>query len=434
MHISNRPIKLMMAGILSMLAIAACKVDEDNPFVPFDQQADHTLLMYMEGDNSLTNEIENNVIQAHKAIRDSVASGKINLLVYKDNRKTNDNHPKLYWVHGNMKHGLDTVMIKQWSEDLDSDSPSHIAEVMNTAFSRFDTSIKGMVFASHSAGWVPMVNNRNYSAPRPAFGADEDTGTGVTGSCELWDLSDAMLRGPMLDYVILDCCHMGNAEVAYELRDVTRYLVASAAEVQGAGMPYLNVVTRLSKCTSANDLPAALDYAAACYYFRNAPYNSNGKQGATIAVYDLQDMEQLANSYQQLIATNTDRLQKIVSDGSTAIVNWVENFQPYGREAGKIHYKYYFYDLKDMIEWFGQNNTSAAAQARLALDQIVLSEYHSTQFYAVNIGRSCGMAVTIPETLVLDSDPSYTSYFKPFAYTKLQAAYHHCDWGQKMGY
>lgn len=420
-----------------MLAIAACSEEESTSFVPYDQPADHTLLMYMEGDNNLSALIENNVLQAHRAIRDSVASGKLNLVVYKDNKKNKDNLPKLYWVHGNMQHGLDTVMIKQWTEEVDSDDPNFIADVLKTTFSKFDSSIKGLVLASHASSWAPLVSNRTYSAPRPAYGYDQDTPS-TTGSCELWDLAEALLQGPKLDYIIMDCCHMGNAEVAYELRDVTHYMVAGATETQGAGMPYLNAVTRLAKCKSVSDLHAALDYAAHCYFNENAPYNGSTKLGATTAVYDLTAMQQLASAYRALVQSNTDRLYQLANSDAQAIDALLNEFQPYGREYssanGSIHYKYYFYDLKDIISWLGTNNASAAAQAQSALNQIVLKEYHSSQFWAINIGRSCGMGVTLPEALVLAKDKGYSHYFTPFSYTKLQSAYHRCAWGAMLGY
>lgn len=439
MHISKRPLLVLMASILSMLAITACQGNDDiEEFVDFDVHADHTLLMYMVGDNNLSPSIENNVRQAQNAILDSVSGGKINLLVFKDTNKNGDSRPKLYWVHGSMKHMLDTVMLREWNAEVNASDPDFMAEVIKTAFSQFDTPIKGMTFASHASGWVPLVNHTLPHASRRAFGYDEETGTNVKGTCELWQMSEALAQCPHFDYLIMDCCHMGNAEVAYEMRDITRYMLAGACETQGAGIPYRNAVTRLSKCKSTNDLPEALDYIAHCYYNENAPYNGGARLGATMSVYDLANIESLATAYQQLISSNADRLKSVRKAAPDELAQWLEQFQPYGREytavGGSIHYKFYFYDMRDVIEWLSDENAAAGLQALTALSSIVKSEYHDTQFWALPINRSCGMAVSLPEAFLLAPEAKYRNYFMPFQYAILHDAYHYCSWGARMGY
>lgn len=436
-------ITLWMAGIISMLAIAACSHKDDNVIdtPDYDRVADHTVLMYMVGDNNLSSLLENNVRQAHRAMLDSVEVGSLNLVVFKDNRQSGDTHPKLYYVRRNAEQRLDTVMMQVWDEEVDAADPNFLAEVVGTTFRQFNTTIKGLVLASHAAGWVPVTTNHTYQSPRRrAFGYDQNTPSGQTGSIELWDLASALAGGPRFDYIIMDCCHMGTAEVAYELRDVTRYLVASALEVQGAGMPYRKVITHLSQCRSVSDLPAALDYGMHCYFDENAPYGAS-KKGAGIALYDLTPMSQLATAYQQLIASNSARLLPYSEASGADIDAWLDNFQFYGRESsgsgGSVHYKYYFFDILDVIHWLSDANPSAAAAAQKAVGQIVLKEYHSTQFWnEIKIDHSCGMGVTLPETLHLADETGYTTLFTPFVHgsAKLQAAYHLTAWGQMMGY
>ncbi len=444
MYRTKYPLKRLVAGILMMLAIVACsscKDDDDIKKIDYEKVADHTVLMYMVGDNNLSSLLENNVRQAHRALLDSIEVGALNLVVMKDNKQSGDALPKLYWVHRNAVQQLDTVLLQTWTEDTDMADPDVLASVIKTTFTRFNTPIKGIVLASHAAGWVPLTTNHSYDSPRrKAFGYDQINQNNLVGSIELWDLAAALKQGPKFDYIIADCCHMGNAEVAYELRDVAHYLVASSLEVQGAGMPYRKVFTRLSHCKSASDLPDALDYSMRCYFDENAPYGAS-KKGASVALYDLSYMPQLASSYQQLIRSNASRLEPLAETDPWTITDWLEYFQPLGREStgsgGSVHYKYYFYDIQDVINWLGEVDAASANAAMQALQQIVLKEYHSSQFYSeIIIDHHCGMAVTLPETLHLANESGYRQFFSAYASNAagLLAAYHHTAWGAMMGY
>lgn len=430
MYMTKNRLTLLMAGIMMMLAITACCSDDDGP--DYEQMADHTVLMYMVGDNNLSSFLENNIKQAQKAMLDSVEIGALNLVVYKDNRQSGDNLPKLYWVHRNARQALDTVLLQTWTDEIDSADPDFLASVLNTTFKKFDTTLKGVVLASHAAGWVPLATNHTYKSPRrKAFGYDQNNPSGQTGTIELWDLAKAMQQGPKLDYVIMDCCHMGNAEVAYEMRDVTRYLVASSLEVQGAGMPYLNVFTRLARCKSQSDLPDALDYAIQCYV------SNNKGNGAGSALYDLSYISELASNYRSLIESNQERLNQYGVAKSQEIEDWITNFQLLGRETDSVHYKYYFFDIQDVINWLGENNPTAANAATTALSKIVLKEYHTDHFFTdIKIDHHCGMAVSLPETLHLANASGYRSFFGPFpnGAEVLIAAYLLTAWSTMIGY
>lgn len=421
---STRPLLTLMASILAMLAITACQTDDIDTEYDFEQPANHTVLMYLVGDYSnMSSPLENNIKAAQNAIRDSISAQKINLLVFKDNQQPNDNLPVLYWVHGTIKHELDTVMIKRWNSEIDATDPSVISEVINLAFKNFDTPIKGLIVGSHASGWVPRMNNAVRSPRRDSFGLDVDTPDQKSHTCELVEFGDALLRCPKLDYMIMDCCFMGNAEVAYQMRNITHYLVASPTEVMGTGMPYSNVLTRLAKCNSVAGLPDALDYGMHCYFDNHKRTN-----GATIALYDLTYMEQLASQYRTLILANNDRLKEIANTDKNTLYQWLEEFQPY------VRYKFYFYDLQDMADWLGATQSNGAKAVKDALQQVVIKEYHANHFLEIEINRSCGIGVTIPEVFSLANDGYFSSYFNNLSYSELMASYGATDWGRTMGY
>ena len=91
--------------LLSMCCFfAACDSNNnepEDPEIPFKKHAAHTLLLYMNADSSLDSDLQLNINDAHKAIKDSLNAGSLNLIVFHDYIT-----PKLYWVHKNSRNGL----------------------------------------------------------------------------------------------------------------------------------------------------------------------------------------------------------------------------------------------------------------------------------------------------------------------------------------
>ena len=45
-----------------------------------------------------------------------------------------------------------------------------------------------------------------------------------------------------MNYILFDDCYMSTVEVAYDLREVTNYLIASTSEMMAYGMPYHKIL------------------------------------------------------------------------------------------------------------------------------------------------------------------------------------------------
>ena len=56
------------------------------------------------------------------------------------------------------------------------------------------------------------------------------------------EMAEALSTLPPLDFIFADCCAFQSVETAYELRNVTDYIIASPAEIPGEGAPYETVV------------------------------------------------------------------------------------------------------------------------------------------------------------------------------------------------
>ena len=151
------------------------------------------------------------------------------------------------------------VLLKRWDKDICSTDPEQLREVLSMVRHDYEAQEYGLVMWSHATGWVPSTNS-NYnvynvcSAKRPsAFGIDD--GPGVVNDhgaqMDIDDMAQAMQQaGWHSKYILFDACLMQNVEVAYALRQVTDYVVASPMSIPSAGAYYTH---QLQNGLFAND-------------------------------------------------------------------------------------------------------------------------------------------------------------------------------------
>ena len=110
--------------------------------------------------------------------------------------------------------------------------------------------VYAMIIGSHGMGWLPVDGTQADSLFRMKkhweyqeqpltcyFGGltrefQTDVGTlarGIVGA------------GVKMEYILFDDCYMSSVEVAYELKEATRFLIASTSEMMAYGMPYATV-------------------------------------------------------------------------------------------------------------------------------------------------------------------------------------------------
>ena len=94
----------------------------------------------------------------------------------------------------------------------------------------------GLILGSHATGWM-----KGNSVQSKAFG--DDGGYNI----DIPDLANVLKKSfsEKLDFVLFDACMMGNAEVGYELKDVTSHCIASVMETPVYGFPYDQILPYL---------------------------------------------------------------------------------------------------------------------------------------------------------------------------------------------
>lgn len=214
--------------LLAAVVMTACSSgDEPDPV----EEPSRTVLVYMAADNSLGSSFNSdtqNLSQMDKAVAAGALGKNGRLLVYHDGAST---APELLEI---TPKGRLTLI--SYSESESSMSEGRMRQVISDMKATAPADSYGLVLWSHGTGWIESSASRSadLEAAPQSFGQDlhpSNTEMKVTTLA-------SVLRGGEFEFIYFDCCFMATVEVAYELRDATPWIIASATELPVEGMPY----------------------------------------------------------------------------------------------------------------------------------------------------------------------------------------------------
>lgn len=299
--------KYLLTLIGSVLLFAACNKDDDGPDFT-RQKATRAVMVYMAGENNLTshssikflkNDLQE-IVEGSKLLTDNQR-----LFVFVDSLGTDPAHkgtPYIIEVHGGK-----TYERNRYSTDFYSCDPDKFRDIVSWMTSNVQADGYALVLWGHATGWV--VESDSLVSSRRAYG--QDTGADSGTSSEKWmnitQMAEALKGLPKLDYIFADCCNMMCAEVGYELRNVTDYLIGSPAEIPGNGAPYDLMVPHFFKSGSAlykGIIDTYYDYYTA-YYNQSTSSSLQYLKGYSVplAVIDTKHIEQLAQQTHDVLST-----------------------------------------------------------------------------------------------------------------------------------
>lgn len=250
----------------------------------------------------------------------------------------------------------------------------------------------GLILGSHATGWM-----KGTSVPTKAFGDDNGY------SIDIPDLADVLKKSfsEKLDFVLFDACMMGNAEVGYELKDVTSHCIASVMETPVYGFPYDQILPYLY---SEN-----VDYSAVCHEF--VSFNKTKDVWGTCAVMDCSQMENLASAVKAKLSEWEDALSSVS----------MQNVQQYGVNS----YKYFSYDVLDFFRELGGKSgvaetdlNEAIASIQTVLNEAVIAKEcipnPSNSSFRVDEARFCGIGMYIPKEYnpYVTNKTAWNSYYE----------------------
>lgn len=323
-----------------------------------------TLLVYMPwtGNASSSNSglypyFLNNIDSMEAGIKAAKGLGTTRrVLVLLSKSATNSQLFEIKYENGSCTHHP----IKDYT-NLDFSSSAGITEVLNEVKTQAQALNYALVIGGHGTGWTMKEDWQNYpynAKKRHVYGKTSDsaypfrfTDTRFMGSVadpnysiNIPDIASAIAAtGLKMQYILFDDCYMANAEVAYELRNVTNYLIASTSEVIIIGMPYASMWSNLSSATPG--------YSAIVSAFHNF-YSKYTVPCGALSVINCREMETLAGIMKEINAGYTldetlrDSIQ--VLDGFNQpifydMTSYVKNLKPstsllskYTTQMGKV--------------------------------------------------------------------------------------------------
>lgn len=255
--------------------------------------------------------------------------------------------------------------------------PAVIEEVFTDMQTVAPSDSYGLILGSHATGWM-----KGNSVQSKAFG--DDSGYHI----DIPDLANVLKKSfsEKLDFVLFDACMMGNAEVGYELKDVTSHCIASVMETPVYGFPYDHILPYL--------YTENIDYPAVCHEFMS--FNKTNNLWGTCAVMDCSQMENLASAVKAKLLEWQDALSSVS----------MQNVQQYGVNS----YKYFSYDVLDFFRELGRKSgvvkttdlNEAIASVQSALNQAVIAKDclsgvdYDFEGLTIDGTRFCGIGMYIP--------------------------------------
>jgi Clostripain family. len=399
-----RTIAILVVSLISFLSCC------DNTY---DYPPSRTVLVYMSADNNLSSFASTNI----SGIRRGTQNNKIgvnNILVYVD-RLSRD--PLLLDIKDGV---IDTV--KTYQNSRSAGTAETLSSVIEDVRRLYRSESYGLLLWGHGTGWLPSISDLGTSrAFRPSaiepyrptitrsYGSDTN---GISMSMK--QLQEAIPDG-VFDFIMFDACYMANVEVAYSLKDKTKYIISSVAEIWDTGIPYDRIVAQLF----SEELETGLK--SICDEFYNYYYNNeaNRDQSATMSIVKTSELSRLAEETGKILKANKESAETLSLEGVQAFDRprlFYNNLYPSSPET------HILYDLTDYI-------THIASEEELSLfldimEQTVIYEKHTDSMFKAGLDRYPGFDVNIHSGLTIY--PYYTLDLP------INTNYRHLDWYKKV--
>ena len=366
-----------------------------------------------QSDTGLLGDLQNNIDSICDGIIDRKGLNNSRVLVFLSNKY---NHSMLYDLQYNATtKSVDRVPLKEY-EGASYASAEGIADILNEVKTQASALNYALIVGAHGCGWTYASDWSKYpdyarpSVTRPSdsalngYSAAGYSATGISsfsgiqfgpdpnapltrffGSVSLAEnamdistLAEGIREsGLKMQYILFDACYMSNIETAYELKDVTNYMIASGSEIMAAGLPYRSMWSYLNSSTP--NYSSIVSTSVNFYKNSSAPF-------CNLAAIDCRQVEKLAGVMKDINAEN--QLQASVNLDS---IQHLDGFRPN-----------LFYDLEtyvDSLHPSGYLLDQFKSQLKLTIkasdhtDEAYTCIYSSDSF---KIKNYCGITISDP--------------------------------------
>lgn len=306
-------IYIFLLNIITIFTCIACGSKKDEQIQ--QDKCHRTILVYMIATNNLgSNGFDRLDIDEMKKAISSYTDGDCRLLIYYTGYKA---QPSLIEIK-NIGNQATEQTIKEYASTLHASvTKSRFSEVINDIKTYAPAEEYGLVLWSHSDGWARSLKSLNTSI--------RDFGLDNGAKMPIDSLADAIPNGTF-HFIYADVCYMGSIEVAYQLRNKTKYYIGSPTETPGYGMAYDRAIPLFFE-QECNLLKVCQEMYK--YYSSEA---EKAYRSLTISLIDCSQLQNLATVCHNIHA-------------SAKRINDISNLQHYNQTA-----PYFYFDFKQYMD------------------------------------------------------------------------------------
>lgn len=295
-------VRILFLLLCSFLFLTSCNHDEEKK----EQVKKRVVMFYIVSENSLlgfdTRDIDE-LLASKSLLHDDEE-----VVIYLDN----DKFPAIYSItNKTVGERLSQITPEyEYATDQNSSSGVALSEFIGYVKSKHKAQSYGIVLWSHGTGWIPSdssIDSQTFSKKR-SFGIDNGNNTNKDSGNKMaiTELHGALKSlGMKFDFIFFDCCFMQSIEVAYELRDVTKYIIASPAEIPGPGADY---EVMLPQFFANSNYQITIPNAYYTSYKEGVKGDPENTYGVLISSIDCSQLENFAAVTSDIVAKHRDEL------------------------------------------------------------------------------------------------------------------------------
>lgn len=313
-------------------------------FSPDDEvNYDRTVLAYIAAENSLSYGAfhQQDIDEMLQAAGDIPTNSR--LLIYLDDTS----NPRILSIEQQSGRRPTSRVVYEYSEEQNSGDVETLRTVMEWVYDNYPSSTYGLIFWSHGDAWLPAK-----AIPQRSICIDNERNNySNSGSkMDIADVADVLAGFPCFEFIMFDACFMQAVEVAYELRNVARYVIASPAEIPNPGAPYERMVKPFFSVPF--DGAEVVEQYYRMYNDSVMPVYDYGsdRYGVSLSVIDCGHLDALANATAGMIT-------KYVSRDEATDLKGVQRYYPLSSKSRPEFYDMNGYmqrlitDEADYVRW-----------------------------------------------------------------------------------
>ena len=402
--------KKILFLLLSVVVFTACSDEIPEENLPV--KSGRTILAYLISNNnsgSLDKYLKQNLVDMYSGLSQSTDS--CTLLVYyrpyendddglegpailkysSDGNGNINGHPSLTGGDLNARMVIQesdgTSCFKEEQNHI-STSPETMERILSLMVNMSPSQSYGLVFGSHGTSWMPGNTVKGRS-----FGDDSGYNINIP---EMADVLEGAFGGEQLDFILFDACMMATAEVCYEFKEVTDYLIGSVVETHVYGYPYDIVLPKLYQ--------AEVPYGEVCKDYID--YSRQLGSWGTCAAIDCSKMDDLA----EWIGAN---LEAYSEKFSSLDVDYIQQY-------GVGSFKYFSFDVVDFFRNVNDGEEPEGLdnlmnELIIAKEGLFGNSYKVVGSLELNEDCFCGIGMYLPN---LVTKSSWNSYYKTLSWYK----------------